>query len=57
MAKLRPGMSAPKSGQYQTIGPKGGKGNEITSIAGNILPPTPKAGSSYVLVDPTKHKN
>lgn len=52
---LRPGDSTPESGQYQRIGPRGGKGPEITSIKGKPLPPAP-AGSTYKLVDATKHK-
>jgi hypothetical protein len=52
---LKPGTPAPKSGQYETIGPRGGKGNEITSTKGHPLPPTPKPNSTYVLVDPTKN--
>ena len=52
---LKPGQPAPKSGQYETIGPRGGKGNEITSTKGHPLPPTPKANSTYKLVDPTKN--
>ncbi|RDC58685.1 hypothetical protein AHMF7616_05362 [Adhaeribacter pallidiroseus] len=54
--KLTAGTPAPKSGQYQIIGPRGGKGPERTSTKGNPLPPTPKAGSFYKLVDPTKTK-
>lgn len=59
MAKplLKPGTPAPKSGQYQTIGPRGGKGNEITSTKGNPLPPTTTPGSTYKLVDVTKNKS
>lgn len=56
MKILKPGKPAPASGQYQTIGPRGGRGNEITSTQGNPLPPTPKPNSSYVLVDRTRHK-
>lgn len=52
---LTPGTSAPKSGQYQIIGPKGGKGAERTVVKGEPLPPTPTKGSTYTLVDPTKH--
>jgi len=52
---LKPGSKTPASGQYQTIGPKGGKGPEITGVQGKPLPPTPKPGSSYTLVDPTKN--
>jgi hypothetical protein len=54
--QLKPGESTPASGQYQVIGPRGGKGTEITSIKGNPLPPTPVPRSTYKLVDPTKHK-
>ncbi len=53
---LKPGQPVPKSGQYERIGPRGGKtGEEITGVRGKILPPTPKPGSSYKLVDVTKH--
>ena len=54
---LKPGTATPKSGQYQTIGPRGGKGSEITSTKGNPLPPAQKAGTTYKLVDATKHKS
>lgn len=50
--KLKPGTPAPKSGQY--LNPK--TGNEITGVHGKPLPPTPRPGQGYVLVDPTKHK-
>ena len=53
---LKPGQIVKKSGQYERIGPRGGKtGEEITGVKGKPLPPTPKAGSSYKLVDATKH--
>lgn len=52
------GQPAPKSGQYQIVGPKGGKtGVEVTAVEGKPLPPTPKPGQGYVLVDETKHKD
>lgn len=54
---LKPGQSAPKSGQYQQIGPKGGKGKEVTVVKNEPLPPTPTKGSTYTLVDPTKNKS
>jgi len=57
MAKIKPGQTAPRSGQYQQIGPKGGKGPEVTVTKGEPLPPTPKPGTTYKLVDPTKHKS
>ena len=53
---LKPGQTAPKSGQYQIEGPRGGKGPERTVVKGEPLPPTPSSGSSYRLVDPTKTK-
>ena len=53
---LKPGQSTPTSGQYQVIGPRGGKGPEITSTKGHPMPPTSTPNSSYKLVDPTKHK-
>lgn len=56
-SNLKPGQHAPASGQYQIIGPRGGKGNEVTSAKGNPLPPTQKPGSTYNLVDPTKNKS
>ena len=54
-AGLKPGQPAPASGQYQQIGPRGGKGPERTVVKGETLPPTPKRNTTYTLVDPTKH--
>lgn len=55
---LRPGDSAPVSGQYPVIGPKGGKtGTEVTAVGGRPLPPTPKPGMTYGKPDVTKHKS
>jgi len=54
---LRPGQTAKQSGQYEQIGPRGGKtGVERTVTKGEPMPPTPKPNMSYKLVDPTKHK-
>jgi hypothetical protein len=57
MAKtLKPGQTAPRSGQYERIGPRGAPtGKEVTVVKGEPLPPTPKPGEKYKLVDPTKH--
>lgn len=49
---LKPRTPAPKSGQYQNPG----TGNEVTGVKGMPLPPTPRPGQGYKLVDPTKHK-
>jgi len=54
---LRPGSTAPKSGQYVQVGPRGGKGHEVTSVKGEPLPPTTSKGSTYTLVDGTKNKS
>ena len=54
---LKPGEPAPKSGQYERLGSRGGgSGKEVTGVKGKPLPPTPAPGQSYVLVDATKHK-
>jgi len=52
----KPGQKAPRSGQYEITGPRGGgKGAERTVTQGEPLPPPPEAGQRYRLVDPTKH--
>jgi hypothetical protein len=54
----KPGQKAPASGQYGVVGPRGGKtGTEVTVTKGETLPPTPKPGQGFVLVDKTKHKS
>ena len=60
MAKARgmkPGQKASRSGQYEQVGPRGGKGKEVTVVRGEPLPPTSSKGSTYRLVDPTKNKS
>ena len=54
---MKPGQTAPKSGQYQQIGPRVGKGKEVTVTKGEPLPPAPNKGTTYKLVDPTKNKS
>jgi hypothetical protein len=49
---LRQGTPAPKSGQYKIPG----SSTEVTVVEKKPLPPTPKPGQGYVIVDPTKHK-
>lgn len=48
---FKPGQIASTSGQYKNISTK----NEVTVTKGEPLPPTPKAGQKYTLVDKTKH--
>ena len=51
-----PGAKAPRSGQYEIIGQRGaGTGVERTVVRNEPMPPTPKPGQTYRLVDPTKH--
>lgn len=54
---LKPGQRAPASGQYGQVGPRGGKGREVTVVKGEPLPPTTKKGSTYKLVDASKNKS
>lgn len=53
-----PGERAPRSGQYEIVGPRGGKkgGYEVTTVKGEPLPPTPKPKQKFRLTDPTRHK-
>ncbi len=54
----KPGQRSPSSGQAIPVGPKGGKGgNEVTVVKGKPLPPTPKSGQHYEMVDPTDNKS
>ncbi|MBN7379735.1 hypothetical protein [Mycobacteroides abscessus] len=53
---LKPGEKAPASGQYAIRGPRGGDtGEERTSVRNEPLPPTPKPGQTYDLVDRTRN--
>jgi hypothetical protein len=52
------GEKAKISGQYEIVGPRGGKtGREVTVVKGEPLPPTPKPGQTFIIVDKTKHKS
>ena len=56
MAPLKPGQSAPRSGQYEIVGPRGGRtGEERTVTRNEPMPPTPKPNQGYHLADPTKN--
>lgn len=55
--KFSPGEHSPKSGQYEMVGPRGGKtGIERTIVNNKRFPPTLEEGQKYILVDPTKTK-
>lgn len=51
----RPGEIAPASGEYEIVGPRGGKGPERTAVQGEPLPPTPAKNSGYRLVRPARN--
>ncbi len=54
----KPGQKSPASGQAIPVGPRGGiGGNEVTVVKNKPLPPTPKPGQHYEIVDPTKNKS
>jgi len=54
----RPGATAPASGQYVIVGPRGGNtGEERTIVKGEPFPPTPGKGQSYRIVDRTRNKS
>ncbi len=43
---IKPGESAPKSGQYEVVGPRGGRtGKEVTLPKGHTAPPTQSLAS------------
>ena len=55
---IKPGEDAPKSAQYELVGPHGGrKGVEVTVPKGKTMPPTPEKGQGYIVADPTKNKS
>ncbi len=50
---LKPGESAPRSGEYEIRGQRGGHtGQERTVVRGEPLPPTPKSGQGYSISRP-----
>ena len=53
----KPGEEAPRSGQYEIVGPRGGDvgGQERTVTRGEPFPPTPQPGQRFRLVDPTNN--
>ena len=54
----KPGQTAPHSGQYEIVGPRGGRtGKERTVVKGEPLPPTLQSGQGYISVDRTKNKS
>ncbi|UVS95089.1 hypothetical protein EFP19_04350 [Burkholderia glumae] len=50
---FKPGEIAPRSGEYEIKGPRGGDtGQERTAVKGKTLPPTPKPGQTYQMHRP-----
>jgi len=55
--RFKPGETAPASGQYEIIGPRGGRtGKERTIVRGETIPPTPESGQTYQIVDRSRNK-
>lgn len=51
----KPGTPAPRSAQYEIVGPRGGRtGIERTGVREKPLPPTLEPGQRYIVVDPTR---
>ncbi len=56
MPTLKPGVSAPASGQYEIVGARGARTRvERTVVKGEPLPPTPKPRQSYRIADRTRN--
>jgi len=54
----RPGEYAPRTGRYEIIGPKGARTGNIREISrGEPLPPTPKPGQRFILIETPKRKS
>jgi len=54
---LRPGQRAPASGQYEIVNRRGTPtGAERTVVRDEPMPPTPRQGWGFVLVDRTQTK-
>ena len=53
----KPGETVPASGQYEVLGPRGGRTDrEVTVVKGEPFPPTPEPGQRFGNPDLTKHK-
>jgi hypothetical protein len=55
ISNLTSGTPAPRSGEYTIIGPRGGRGAEVTVPRNHPLPPTPKPNSTYTLTRPARN--
>ena len=54
LKRFKSGEKAPFSGQYELVGPRGGRtGVERTVVAGEPLPPAKAVGQEWILVDKT----
>lgn len=58
MKTLKPGETAPVSGLYELIGPRGGKtGKERTVVRGEVMPPPPKPGMKYQIAERARNNS
>lgn len=56
--QMKPGEKAPVSGQYEIVGPRGGRtGEERTVVRHERLPPTPEPEQTYRIADRTKNQS
>ncbi len=56
--EFKPGAKAPVSGEYEIVGPRGGRtGEERTVSKGEVLPPTPTRGESYRISRRARNKS
>lgn len=47
-SEFKPGNTAPKSGEYQVVGPRGGKtGDQVTMQQGTTFPPTDRPNMHF----------
>ena len=54
---MKPGEQVSRPGQYEEVGPRGGRtGHEVTMPGDHRLPPTSKPGNGYVPSDYSRNR-
>ena len=54
----KPGEVAPRSGEYELVGPRGGKTGETVTLSKNDrFPPSNKAGQVYEMLEKNSSKS
>ena len=55
---VKPVVRAPRSGQYEELGPRGGRtGHEVMISKGERVPPACHPGGGFTVLGPTKNKS